>query len=124
MTRVTFAVPSHRKKLRYFKRASGFRGGRHRLWRTVHETVLRAWAYATRDRRVRKRKFRQLWITRINAAARMRGMGYAALVDGLKQSGVALNRKELSHLALHDPQAFDQLVLLAQSKRPAKAAKS
>ncbi len=117
MVRVTSGAPSRRKKNRYFKRAKGFWGGRSRLWRTVRESVNRAWAYSTRDRRQRKRTFRRLWILRINAAARMRGISYSALMDGLKRAQVELDRKELAALAAHDPAAFDQLVDKAKAAR-------
>ena len=117
MVRVTYGAPRRRKKVRYFKRARGFRGGRSKLWRTVRESVVRAWAYAYRDRRQKKRQFRRLWILRINAAARMRGTNYSRLMDGLKKSGIELNRKQLSELAIHDPAAFDALVEKAQAAR-------
>jgi len=117
MVRVSLGVPTHRKKVRYFKRARGFRGGRHKLWRTVRETLLRAWAYSTRDRRQKKRQFRRLWITRISAAARMRGVNYSTLMSGLKKQNVTLNRKQLSELAIHDPAAFDTLVETAKAAR-------
>ena len=116
MVRVTYGAPRHRKKVRYFKRARGFRGGRSKLWRTVRESVVRAWAYAYRDRRQKKRQFRRLWIIRINAAARMRGISYSRFIAGLKQAGVELNRKELSELAIHDPAAFDVLCETAKAK--------
>jgi large subunit ribosomal protein L20 len=117
MVRVTFAVPTRRKKVKLFKQAGGYRGGRHRLWRTVRETLFRAWAYSTRDRRTKKRQFRRLWIIRINAAARMRGLSYSMLVDGLKKAGIGLDRKQLSELAIHDPAAFDALVSEARTAR-------
>ena len=117
MTRITIAAPRHRKKARYFKQAKGFRGGRSKLWRTVRETLLRAWAFSTRDRRTKKRQFRRLWIIRVNAAARMRGISYSQFIDGLKKSGITLNRKQLSELAIHDPKAFDALVNEARSAR-------
>ena len=117
MVRITIGAPRREKKRRYFKQAKGFRGGRSKLWRTVRETLLRAWAYSTRDRRAKKRQFRRLWITRVNAAARMRGMSYSAFVDGLKKAGIGLNRKELSELAIHDPGTFDRLVEEARSAR-------
>ena len=85
--------------------------------RTVRETLLRAWAYSTRDRRAKKRQFRRLWVIRINAAARQRGMSYSAFIDGLKKAGIDLDRKVLSELAIHDPKAFDQLVEDARSAR-------
>jgi len=116
MVRVTYGAPRHRKKVRFFKRARGFRGGRSKLWRTVRETVIRAWAYAYRDRRQKKRQFRRLWIIRINAAARMRGITYSRFIAGLKKAGVELNRKELSELAIHDPAAFDVLCEAAKAQ--------
>ena len=115
MVRVTYGAPRHRKKARYFKQARGFRGGRSKLWRTVRESVVRAWAYSYRDRKQRKRQFRRLWIIRINAAARMRGMRYSAFIHGLKAAGVDLNRKQLSELAIHEPAAFDALVEKAKA---------
>jgi large subunit ribosomal protein L20 len=115
MVRVTYGAPRHRKKVRFFKRARGFRGGRSKLWRTVQESVRRAWAYSYRDRRQRKRQFRRLWILRINAAARMRGINYSRFIAGLKKSGIELDRKQLSELAIHDPGAFDALVEKAKS---------
>jgi large subunit ribosomal protein L20 len=117
MVRVTIGAPRRRKKARYFKQAKGFRGGRSKLWRTVRETLLRAWAFSTRDRRAKKRQFRRLWVIRINAASRMRGMSYSTFIDGLKKAGITLNRKQLSELAIHDPAAFDALVEEARSAR-------
>lgn len=117
MVRVTLGAPRRQKKIRYFKQARGFRGGRSKLWRTVRETLLRAWAYSTRDRRTKKRQFRRLWIIRVNAAARMRGMKYSTFIDGLNKAGVELNRKQLSELAIHDPKAFDMLVEEARASR-------
>jgi large subunit ribosomal protein L20 len=117
MVRVTMGAPRRQKKVRYFKQARGFRGGRSKLWRTVRETLLRAWAYSTRDRRAKKRQFRRLWIVRVNAAARMRGVSYSVFIDGLKKAGIDLNRKQLSEIAIHDPAAFDALVNEARSAR-------
>lgn len=117
MVRVTYGAPRRHKKQRWFKRAKGFWGGRSRLWRTVHETVVRAWAYGTRDRRQKKRLYRTLWIARISAAVRARGASYSAFIDGLKKAGIELNRKQLSELAVHDPVAFDQLVETARAAR-------
>jgi large subunit ribosomal protein L20 len=117
MVRVTMGAPRRQKKNRYFKQAKGFRGGRSTLWRTVRETLLRAWAYSQRDRRTKKRAFRRLWIVRINAAARARGVSYSQFVDGLKKAGITLDRKQLSELAIHDPAAFDALVGEAKGAR-------
>ena len=117
MVRVNHGPATRRKKNRYFKQAKGFWGGRRRLWRTVRETLMRSWAFAFRDRRQRKRHFRELWILRINAAARMRGTNYSRFISGLKKAGIELDRKELAHLALHEPAAFDQLVEKAKAAR-------
>ena len=115
MVRGTCGGPGHREKVRYFKAAKGFRGGRSKLWRTVREAMIRSWAYAFRDRRQRKRQFRRLWIVRINAAARMRGVNYSRFISGLKKSGIELDRKQLAHIAVHDPAAFDQLAETAKA---------
>ena len=117
MVRVTYGAPRRQKKVRWFKQAKGFRGGRRRLWRTVRESVVRSWAYAYRDRRQRKRQFRRLWIIRINAAARMRGISYSHFIDGLKKASIDLNRKQLSEMAIHDPAAFDAIVDAAKAAR-------
>ncbi|MEZ6004656.1 MAG: 50S ribosomal protein L20 [Planctomycetota bacterium] len=117
MVRVTYGAPRAQKKQRLFKQARGYRGGRSKLWRTVQETLLRSWAFAYRDRRQKKRQFRRLWILRINAASRMRGMTYSQFIDGLKKASIDLNRKQLSELAIHDPAAFDSLVEEARSAR-------
>ena len=117
MVRATYGAARAKKKARLFKEARGNRGGRGSLWRTVQETLIRSLAYAYRDRRARKREFRRLWIVRINAATRMRGMPYSQFMDGLSKSGVGLNRKQLSELAIHDPSAFDALVQEAQAAR-------
>lgn len=122
MVRVTYGAPRRHKKARWFRRAKGFWGGRSRLWRTVHESVVRAWAYGTRDRRQKKRQYRTLWIARISAAVRARGLSYSAFIDGLKKAGVDLNRKQLSELAAHDPAAFDLLVETSRAARQPAAA--
>jgi large subunit ribosomal protein L20 len=97
-------------KRRLFKRAKGFRGGRGNLIRTVKETIIRSDVFAYRDRRTRKRDFRRLWITRINAAVRQRGLRYSEFICGLGKTGIELNRKMLSEMAIHDPNAFDAIV--------------
>jgi large subunit ribosomal protein L20 len=88
----------------------GYRGGRSNLLRTAKETVLRSGQYAYRDRRVRKREFRRLWIIRINAAVREHGLRYSEFIAGLKQANIALDRKMLADMAVADPEAFGQLV--------------
>lgn len=117
MVRVTYGAPRRQKKVRWFKQARGYRGGRRRLWRTVRESVVRSWAYAYRDRRQKKRQFRRLWIIRISAAARMRGISYSHLIDGLKKAQIDLNRKQLSEMAIHDTAAFDAVVEAAKTAR-------
>jgi large subunit ribosomal protein L20 len=101
---------SNRAKKRVFKRAKGYRGGRRKLLRTAKETLLRAGAFAYRDRRTKKRNIRRLWIVRVNAAVRQRGLRYSEFIAGLKKAGVELDRKTLSEMAIHDPPAFDQVV--------------
>ena len=95
---------------RVLNRAKGFVGGRRRLLRTAKETLLRAGAFAFRDRRRRKRDFRQLWITRVSAAVRQRGIRYSEFIHGLNRAGIELNRKMLSEMAIHDPAGFDAVV--------------
>ena len=107
-----------RAKKRLFQSAKGYRGGRGKLLRTVKESVVRAGAYAYRDRRVRKRDFRRLWIVRINAAVRERGLRYSEFIHGLAEAKVELDRKMLADLAVHDPQAFDQIVDLVKASVP------
>ena len=105
---------ARRKKV--LKQAKGYVGGRHRLFRTAKETVLRAGVFAYRDRRQKKRRFRALWIIRINAAARALGLSYSAFMNGLKKAGVALDRKILAELALKDPAAFAKLAETAKAQ--------
>ena len=109
-----------RAKKRLFRSAKGYRGGRGKLLRTVKESVVRAGAYAYRDRRVRKRDFRRLWIVRINAAVRERGLRYSEFIHGLGSAKIELDRKMLADLAVHDPEAFDQIVELVKEALPAR----
>ncbi len=113
--RVTTGKARHRAKKRIFKEAKGNYGGRKNLTRTVKETIVRSRAFAYRDRRTRKRDFRALWITRITAACRERGLRYSSFIYGLKLSEIELNRKMLSELAIHNPEVFDELVNTAKS---------
>lgn len=108
--RVRLGKARRRSKKRLFKEAKGNRGGRSKLLRTVKETVVRARAFAYRDRRSKKREFRALWITRVTAACRERGMSYSVFIHGLKNAEIALNRKTLSELAIHEPAVFDEIV--------------
>ncbi|MEQ8209433.1 MAG: 50S ribosomal protein L20 [Lacipirellulaceae bacterium] len=113
--RTTKGSARNRAKNRLFKKTKGYRGGRGKLLRTAKETLVKAEAYAFRDRRVKKREFRKLWIIRINAAARERGMRYGELIHGLKKAQVELDRKTLSEMAINDPAAFDAVVEQART---------
>ena len=108
--RTTKGSARNRAKNRLFKKTKGYVGGRGTLLRTAKETLVRAEAYAYRDRRVRKREFRKLWIIRVNAAARERGLRYSELMCGLKKARIELDRKMLSEMAIRDPAAFDVVV--------------
>ena len=110
MTRTTKGAARNKAKRRLYKRAKGYRGGRGNLLRTVKETLVRAEVYAYRDRRVRKRNFRRLWIIRINAAVRQHGLRYSEFIHGLNKAGIELDRKTLSEMAIHDPTGFDVVV--------------
>ena len=115
MPRVKRAVHSHKKRRKVLKAAKGFRGGHGRLLRSAKEAVARALRYAYRDRRVRKREFRALWITRVNAAARENGLSYSRLLFGLKKAGVEVDRKILADLAVNDAAAFQALAEKAKA---------
>ncbi len=106
-----------RKRLR--KLTKGFRLSRHNLYRQAAVAIIRARLFAYRDRRVRRREFRRLWIVRINAACRMRGLRYSQFIAGLQRANVILDRKSLSNLAISDPEAFTKLVELARANLPA-----
>ena len=114
MARATNAVPRHRKKKAYFRAARGYWGARSKLWRIAKNAVERGWQYSYRDRKNRKRQFRRLWITRINAAARLHELSYNRLMNGLRKAGVEINRKVLADLAVRDPAAFEQLAEVAK----------
>ena len=113
--RTTNAVPRKRRKNRLFQKTKGYVGGRRRLLRTAKENLVRAEAFAFRDRRARKREFRKLWIIRINAACRERGMRYSEFINGLIKAKIELDRKSLSEIAIFDPMAFDALVAQAKA---------
>jgi|SRR5688572_16529556 large subunit ribosomal protein L20 len=116
MARTTGAVPRHRKKKKYFRAARGYFGGRSKLWRIAKNAVERGWVYSYRDRKQRKRMFRRLWITRINAAAREHGLSYSRFINGLSLAGIEINRKVMSDLAVREPAAFAELVEAAKAK--------
>lgn len=120
--RVKSGQPRLRSKKRLFKEAKGNRGGRSKLLRTVKETVVRARAFAYRDRKNRKREFRRLWITRISAAAKMHGLQYSEFINGLTLANIELNRKSLSELAIASPEVFGEIVALVKSALETKKA--
>jgi len=113
MSRVKRGVTKRRRHKKILDRAEGYWGARSKLVRRAKETVERAWKYAYRDRKQRKREFRSLWIARINAAAREHGLSYNKLVHGLAKAGVELDRKNLADLAVADPKAFADLAKVA-----------
>ena len=115
MTRVKRGVAGHARHKKILAQAQGHRGVRHRLFRRANESVLHALAYATRDRKTKKREFRKLWIVRINAAARLHGLTYSRLINGLARAGVAIDRKILADLAVRDDAAFGQLAETAKA---------
>ncbi len=112
--RTTKGAARTKAKRRLYKRAKGNRAGRGNLLRTVKETLVRGGVYAFRDRRVRKREFRRLWITRISAACQMRGISYSQFMNGLKKAEVELDRKSLSEIAICDADGFDAIVQTAK----------
>ncbi len=110
MSRSTTGVAQHKKRKAAMKKAKGFVGGRSKLRRVAQGAVIRAEMYATHDRRKRKGDFRRLWITRISAAVRALGMSYSRFIEGLTKAKIELDRKTLSELAIHNPQAFSLVV--------------
>lgn len=115
MARVKGGVHARKKHKKVMTLAKGYRGARSRRFRVAKEATFHAGRYAYRDRRNKKRDFRRLWITRINAAARQEGMSYSRLVHGLKLAEVQVDRKNLADLAVHDPKAFGAIVSIAKS---------
>jgi large subunit ribosomal protein L20 len=114
MPRAKRVVHSRRRRKKVLKAARGYVGSKHRLYRTALESVRRALAYAYRDRRAKKREMRSLWIIRINAAARMQGLGYGRLMDGLQKAGITIDRQILADLAVNDEAAFGEIVSKAK----------
>jgi large subunit ribosomal protein L20 len=123
MTRARSGKTVLRGRKRMRKLTKGFRQSRHNLYRQSAVTLIRSRVYAFRDRRVRKREFRRLWIVRINAACRMRGLRYSQFIAGLLRALVQLDRKALANIAIHDPATFDKIVELAKTHLPKPAAK-
>lgn len=113
--RATNGAATRQRRNRVLDRAKGFRGARGRLFRNARESTIRADAFAFVGRRRKKRDFRRLWITRLSAAAEQHGLKYSRLMHGLRLANIQLNRKELSELAIHDPQAFGQIVETARA---------
>ncbi|NHM26093.1 50S ribosomal protein L20 [Desulfofundulus sp. TPOSR] len=116
MPRAKSSVVSRKRHKKILKLARGYRGAKSKLYRIARQQVMKSLAYAYRDRRARKRDFRRLWIARINAAARMNGITYSRLMNGLRKAGVEINRKMLADLAVNDARAFGKLVEVAKSK--------
>ena len=110
MPRSTAAIARNKRKKKIFKAAKGYFGGRKNLYRVAKDAVERGWEHAYRDRKKKKRNFRRLWISRINAAAREHDLSYSRFMNGLSRSGIELDRKALAELAVKDPQAFAALV--------------
>ncbi|GAB6273206.1 MAG: 50S ribosomal protein L20 [Peptococcaceae bacterium] len=116
MPRVKNSVVTRQRHKKILKLARGYRGAKSKLYRVAKEQVMKSLSYAYRDRRVRKRDFRKLWIARINAAARINGISYSRLMNGLRLAGVEINRKNLADLAVRDASAFNQLVEIAKNR--------
>ncbi|MGL4831789.1 MAG: 50S ribosomal protein L20 [Propionibacteriaceae bacterium] len=121
MARVKRSVNAQKKRRVVLELASGYRGQRSRLYRKAKEQVRHSLRYAYRDRRVKKRDFRSLWIQRINAACRAEGMTYNRFINGLKHAGIEVDRKMMAELAVTDPKAFSKLVAIAKDNQPKAA---
>lgn len=117
MARIKGAMHTRKRHKKVLKLAKGYRGGRSRLFRTANEAVMKAMANAYIGRKLKKRDFRQLWIARINAAARANGMNYSTMMNGLKKAGVNINRKMLAEIAVSDSEAFATLINTAKEAR-------
>jgi large subunit ribosomal protein L20 len=117
MTRVKRGNVARKRRKKILKLAKGFRGSHSRLFRTANQQVMKALRNAYRDRRKRKRDFRRLWITRINAAARMHGLSYSQLIGSLKKANIQLNRKMLAQMAVLEPAAFEQVLAIAKQSK-------
>ena len=115
MARIKVAVSAHKKRRKIMKLAKGYYGAKSKQYRAAKEQVMRSLRYAYIGRKLRKRDFRSLWITRINAAARMSGLSYSRFISGLKKAGVDLNRKVLADIAVNDAAAFAKLVEIAKN---------
>ena len=114
MTRVKGGTVARARRKKVLKEAKGYFGSKHRLYKTAHEQVMHSGVYAFRDRKQNKRNFRKLWITRINAGCRENEISYSRFIDGLNKAGITVNRKMLSELAIDNPKAFSDLVVIAK----------
>ncbi|MBM6617513.1 50S ribosomal protein L20 [Bacillus suaedaesalsae] len=115
MPRVKGGTVTRKRRKRVLKLAKGYYGSKHTLYKVANQQVMKSLNYAFRDRRQKKRDFRKLWITRINAAARINGLSYSRLMHGLKEAGIEVNRKMLADLAVHDAKAFAELATAAKN---------
>ena len=110
MARVKGAMKTRARHKKILKLAKGYRGAKNKLYKTANQAVMKSLSYAYRDRKAKKREFRQIWIARISAAARMNGISYSKFMNGLKNNGIEINRKMLAEIAVSDPAAFSSLV--------------
>lgn len=117
MSRVKGSTPTRNRRKKVLKAASGYFGSKHLLYRTAHEQVMHSYKYSWIDRRQLKREMRKLWIARINAAARMNGLSYSKLMNGLNKSGIKMNRKMLSEIAISNPEDFAKICEQAKSAK-------
>lgn len=117
MARVKGSVQTRARRKKVLKKAEGYFGSKHRLYKTAHEQVMHSERYAYRDRKQTKRNFRKLWITRINAECRVNDISYSRFIDGLNKAGIEINRKMLSELAIQDKEAFANLVKIAKGEK-------
>ncbi len=121
MPRVKGGYVTRRRRKAVLKLAKGYFGSKHTLYRTAHEQVMRSLAYAYRDRKVRKRDFRKLWISRINAACKLNGLKYSTFINGLSKANITINRKMLAEMAVNDAEGFAELCNLAKEALAKKA---
>lgn len=117
MPRSTNNVAAKKRRKKYLKAAKGYYGARSKLYRTAREAVEKGWQFAYRDRKNKKRNFRRLWITRINAAARLNGLNYSKFMNGLQKANIKLNRKALAYIAFNDSKAFEELCNIVKNEQ-------
>ena len=118
MSRVKRGTTARRRRKKVLKQAKGYYGARSKTYQKANETLMRAWAYAYRDRRTKKRVMRRLWIIRINAAARLSGLSYSQFMHGIALAGIGLDRKVLADIAVHDQKGFERLAAMAKEHLP------